>query len=168
MAGPSPTRGLSAVEPAFGHFSPGENRKIRQKRSSGYTFNPQFATHKASAPPTPQQLAWRSIQNTAAAKSQPLPDVSRISDLSGPSGAIAGVPTQNPIHQYGAVTILQEPNIAGFHHSSPAPATAAAAETGTASVGNLLDTVSDSVSLGLASQMSHQPEPALAPHVEGN
>ena len=109
-----------------------------------------------------------SIRNTAAAKSQPLPDVSRISDQSGPSGAIAGVPTQNPIHQYGAVTIFREPDMAGFQHSIPAPATAAAAETGTVSRGNLLDTVSDSVSLGLASQMSHQPEPALAPQVEGN
>ena len=112
MDGFSPARGISAVEPAFEHFSSGDNREICQKTRSDYTLDPQHATHPASSPPTPQQLAWRSIRAAAAARSPPLPEVSRTSDLSVSPGTSVRPQTQAPVHQYhhGTVALRQEPH----------------------------------------------------------
>ena len=107
MAAASP-HGFSSVEPAADEFSSGTHRELRQQKSYGYTFDPEAAAQQAPTPPSPQQLAWKSIRAAASRQSQ-LAAVTVSSNISGPTVAAAGSPgcSSSLQYQYGGVALLQ-------------------------------------------------------------
>ena len=156
MAAGSP-RVFSSVE--FAAAQSGTHREFRQQKSHGYTFDPEVAAQQAPTPPTPQQLAWRSIQAASSRQSQ-LAAGPVSSNISGPAVAASGLPGPSPSlqYKYGGVALLQ-----GSHMAVPPPtgsdpiAPATATEPAVVEQENLSDTVSDSVSPALTGQPSAQP-----------
>ena len=114
----------------------------------------------------------------AAASHQPLPEVSRASDLSytsGSSGAATEPLAQTPVRHYDHATVqIQHPGTVvqatsnpsfAKYHPQPASHTTLGLDAGSGS--NLLDVAGSSISPGLGSQASQQHGSDQASHSAG-